>query len=66
MDICTADRLRGGQGGAHVPLVNCTAVSAASPGGRALLGLLVVGSGAVLLSRRRGRTSRAKGVAAGP
>ncbi len=56
-DACTADSCDALSGCANVPLLNCIGVPAASPGGRALLSLLVVGAGALLLSRRRSRTS---------
>jgi hypothetical protein len=52
-DICTADACDAVTGCSNAPIAGCAPVPAASPGGRALLSLLVVGAGALLLSRRR-------------
>ncbi len=54
-DSCTADACDAVTGCSNTPIAQCMPVPAASPGGRALLSLLVVGAGALLLSRRRSR-----------
>jgi hypothetical protein len=53
-DVCTADACDDVTGCSNTPIVGCVPVPAASPGGRALMGLLLVGAGALVLSRRRG------------
>ena len=52
-DACTADSCDAVTGCAHAPVPGCEPLPAASPGGRALLSLLLVAAGATLLSRRR-------------
>ena len=56
-DECTADACDAVLGCSNTPIPSCVPVPSASPGGRALLSLLVVGAGAVLLSRR-GKAAR--------
>jgi len=69
-DGCTADSCDAIAGCTHEPIPLCgTAVSATPRGGTAVLGLLVLASGAVLLARRRANVPRSgieSGSGAGP
>jgi len=56
-DACTADSCDAVAGCGYAPIPSCQPVPAASPGARALLSLLLIGAGALLLSRRSGRVS---------